>query len=210
MTGDRTHRAFIAIEISDLAKKELRRVVDVLEGHNPLMKWVRPETMHITLKFLGDITENDVRRASEAIKKAAFSQESFDISIGELGAFPSWTSPRILWVGLKIGGGKVSGLAGKVGSLLSESGFKGEGKEFTPHITIGRIKLYKRLASLKNIAAKVVTFPVAITVDRITLFKSDLSAGGAVHTPLGVFKFRQANLADIEKKVKEIAAKTRL
>ena len=191
MDGARKVRAFIAVEISDLAKEEVLRAVNALKARvpGPGIKWAKPETMHITMKCLGDVNEDNMRCIREALEKAAPECKPFDAALGSIGVFPNWRAPRVIWVGVGPGREELSGLAGNVESLLASCGFDRQEKEFTPHITIGRAKDNRSAAPLKNTASKIVPVPVVSRISHITLFKSDLAAGAAVHTPLARFRF---------------------
>jgi RNA 2',3'-cyclic 3'-phosphodiesterase len=183
-------RLFAAIEISDEAIKEFTRLIDFLKDKCAGVKWVRPDNIHLTMRFLGEVDEDDIACVSDAIRRTAHGCGPFEIVTGEPGVFPTWKSPRVIWVGLTSGENEICNLAGRLDSLLVPCGFHKEEKTFVPHITVGRVKGYKNLDFIKQAALKAGVRHVSIGVEHITLFSSELSREGAVHTPLERFMFR--------------------
>lgn len=180
-----TLRAFIAIEMPAHVKDVVRECQQALGRAGVHLRWVKPENVHLTLRFLGDISTDTVEGIKSSLEKLADETPAFSLQIKGAGVFPGLTRPRVVWLGL--GGQKL--LLGemycRLSRLLSGQGIPEEKKPFQGHLTIGRAKgpvdpdlLRAKMAELSILEDRL--FPA----DRICLFKSDLGPGGAVYTPL--------------------------
>ena len=134
-------RAFIAAEISQEARDALESVADGLKAQGVSgVRWVRPQGVHLTLKFLGEIDEELVPGVLEAMERACRGTGPFTLGLGNVGAFPNTNSPRVIWVGLSGDVEPLSELQRRVDqSLHSALSFPLEARPFTPHLTLGRL-----------------------------------------------------------------------
>lgn len=189
-------RAFVAVELTD----ELRSAIGLLQAQvkaelarelrrtapDARLQWVRPESIHLTLKFLGDIVEGQVEEIGQALTTVVGSQPRFSLEVGGLGVFPDARAPRVLWVGLS-GAGPVISLARSVDGALAELNFAPETRPFNPHLTLARIKEHgrevgKALAALGLLAA---ASPLGrLPVRTVALMRSELKPSGAVYSRL--------------------------
>jgi 2'-5' RNA ligase len=179
-----TLRAFIAIEMPTPVVDIVRQSQEVLRRGGVHLRWVRPENVHLTLRFLGDISTEAIDGIRFALERLAMEIQSFSLRIKGAGVFPGASRPRVLWLGFEEQIHLLE-IYGKLSSLLSEQGIPEEKRPFKGHLTIGRAKgrvdtnrLRVKLAELEGIESQ----PFA--ADRVCLFKSDLKPGGAVYTPL--------------------------
>jgi 2'-5' RNA ligase len=179
----RTVRTFIAIEISREAKEELSRTVASLKKAGMDVKWVKPSGMHITLKFLGNIPQEKVENIKSSLSGIAERNQPFTVSLSGIGVFPKWESPEVIWAGLD-NSSKVSAVQNEIESALSGLGIEREPREFSPHITLGRVKSPRNRNVLKEYASGANVKNVPSTIDKIVLFKSDLKPSGAVYETL--------------------------
>ncbi|MFH1395681.1 MAG: RNA 2',3'-cyclic phosphodiesterase [Candidatus Omnitrophota bacterium] len=179
-------RTFIAVELSDEAKAELSRIQSVFQKNPDNIKWVKPDNIHLTLKFLGNIQENKSEEIENVLKKAVLGIAPFEIVLHGLGVFPGENVPRVLWVGIKDGAKQLTDIADKIETLLAEKGFPKEKRNFSAHLTLGRIKHIKNRTLFKNLLNSVIVKQVSVHVGRIVLFKSKLSSEGALHEVLQV------------------------
>jgi RNA 2',3'-cyclic 3'-phosphodiesterase len=179
-------RAFIAIDLSHEARKEISRIQDVLKAVDANIKWVDPETIHITLKFLGDIPEDKIPQISAGLENITKTFEPFEITLDKLGVFPKWNFPQIIWVGINDKNDVLSGITADIDKFLREIGFETAKREFKAHATIGRVRSSKNKDKLKNIAIKISIPPIATKISRITLYKSNLTPTGPIYTSLWV------------------------
>ena len=182
-------RCFIALELSSEAKEELRKIIDVLKPSGADIKWVSPESMHLTLKFLGSIEEEKAGKIAARLKGIAQGKEEFDVLLGGIGVFPGWERARVLWVGAGEGEEETKRIAGEVEDAMAEEGFEKESRPFSVHLTLGRMKSGKNKDKLKSLADEVEVESAPSHIDRIVLFKSDLTPKGAIYTALDTADF---------------------
>jgi 2'-5' RNA ligase len=179
-------RAFIATNIDSRIIREIAETIVQLGRALPEVRWVAPDKIHLTIKFLGDIELNRVDPIANALEQALTPFPRFTINAKGLGVFPDLRRPRVLWVGLE--GGRLAQLAAKVEGALEPLGFLPEARGFQPHLTIGRWPRFGRGA--KNLPEKLEQWKShdygASKVETVTLFQSVLKPDGALHQPLRV------------------------
>jgi len=181
-------RTFIAIELPQEVKDKLAELQALLKKAGADVKWIEPENIHLTLKFLGEIDENKSVKVTEAIEDIAKKSKQLRMSLASLGAFPRIEFPRIIWVGIDKGDKEITELAKVLEERIEKLGIPREERRFSSHITIGRVrnplnkdKLAKVLKELDNyFSGKNIEFDVT----KITLFKSTLGPGGPVYAAL--------------------------
>ncbi len=186
-------RAFIAIELPEELKISLARLQDSLRsGREEFVKWVDPEGIHLTLKFLGNVPSDKIAEITEAIARAAKGVKPFYLQAQGVGAFPNLKSPKVVWVGL---GGELQSLKNlqsRIERTLSELDFPAETKEFSPHLTLGRVrdKATSRERSQLGEALGALKFESssAFLVDGISLMRSTLTSSGAIYNRLSSVK----------------------
>lgn len=183
-TQSKKIRSFIALELSDEAREELARIETSLKEADADVKWVRPEAIHLTLKFLGYIPEEKISKIGEALNRLASSTKPFDITLSEIGTFPRWSQPRVLWVGLGEGDEMVKSLAQEVEEAMAPQGFEKEKRPFSAHLTLGRVKSPKNKNKLEEIASLIKVKPSRTHIEKVVLFQSHLSPEGAAYTQL--------------------------
>lgn len=189
MSENKNIRAFLAIDPPAVVLENIQamqnRFKKSIQG---VIRWVRPEGIHLTLKFFGDISVRDVEDISEAVAKRTTAVPPFALVIRGLGVFPDATRPRIIWLGI----------TGQMGNLLSLQkdledeffilGFLKEKRPFRAHLTMGRVKVPKGiigLAAAVDAGGKLTAG--SFTVGEVALFQSSLSPQGAIYTRLAAF-----------------------
>ena len=140
-------RSFVAIELTADAKAFLASTIQQLKPDGPELKWVRPEAIHLTLKFLGNVDRRVIPELERALSPVFASQTSFDLSIRSVGAFPSASAPRVVWAGLVDSSNALPSLAEAVEDAVEALGFSKEKRPFKPHLTLGRAKSPTRVSS---------------------------------------------------------------
>jgi 2'-5' RNA ligase len=180
-----TIRAFIAIEMPPMVVDIVQRSQQVLRRGGIRLAWVRPENVHLTLRFLGDIAADAVDRIRDVLEETARETSPFSLCVKGAGAFPGIARPRVLWLGLDGQLQPMAALYRRLSEKLSGLGIAGEKRPFRGHLTIGRVKgrpdirlLKERMTELEHVESTL--FPA----DSLCLFKSDLTPGGAVYTSL--------------------------
>ena len=175
-------RAFIAIELDERIKRELARVQDRLKTAEADIKWVDTSSIHLTLKFLGDIQPEVLDDVERAIARTAARFTHFHMDIGALGAFPDADKPRVIWASVTKRANYLHDMASRLTEELGDLASDDTTRSFTPHITLGRSRNetpFPRLTTLlKNTHA-----PAGLTqkVERIALFRSELLPKGPVY-----------------------------
>lgn len=189
-------RAFFASTLPDDLHKALARQIEALKSFVPdgSVRWVSPDNIHLTLKFLGEITPEQAKSVVDAAKTAASAKPAFDLSATGLGMFPNPHRPSVIWVGVAEANRNLAALQALLESKLSEVGFKPEGRPFHPHLTLGRVRRDLNRSAQSALAKSL--SPVEVgelgrwRVESLTLMKSDLRPGGPRYTevarlPLG-------------------------
>ncbi|MDE0482523.1 MAG: RNA 2',3'-cyclic phosphodiesterase [Candidatus Poribacteria bacterium] len=184
-------RCFAAIEIPERIQALLVEVQNAFRPKIEKASWTKQGNFHFTLKFLGDVEDRNINEISAALQKIAESQTPFSIEIGGIGAFPNLARPRVLWVGLKQGEVPITKLASAVNQELVKFGYSNDTR-FHPHLTLARLRNQVNLNSFISIFKKFETIDGALlTVDKITLVKSELHPSGAVYIPLKICEFNK-------------------
>jgi len=132
-------RVFVALPLTEALKHYLLNLKSECERFFQDEKWVEPDHWHLTLCFLGSLPENSLKDACKAIESCARVQKGFPMSLGGVGAFPSLSFPRVVWVGLREGERSISDSAGRLKSELEKKGFFSEARSFHAHITLARL-----------------------------------------------------------------------
>ncbi len=185
-----TLRTFIAIELSRELKESLDRLQERLREQVPprSVRWVQPDGIHLTLKFLGDTTEDKVEAVKAALVRAAAGWGPFSFTVGELGCFPNARQPRVVWVGVQEPSGALARLQQTVETHVAPLGFPTEKRPFSPHLTLGRVQKHASRSEVRQIGEVVAANTVGslgqMTATAISYIKSDLRPGGAVYTTL--------------------------
>lgn len=146
-------------------------------------RWIRPENIHLTLKFLGEVSETAADEISDALRKSAEKHSPFELSPSGFGAFPSERRARVIWAGADAGLEPLRALAEDIESSLEPLGFGRENRGFSPHLTLGRAK--KRPVKVE--VAHEAEIP-GFEAKEIHLVKSETKKEGAVYTPLETFR----------------------
>lgn len=188
-------RTFIAIELDPEVRDALSRAQGKLKRGAPdgAVKWVNPESIHLTLKFLGDTPVSKVSKVADAMAAARDGLSAFDLSIEGRGCFPNCRRPRVIWVAVKDqSGGTLARLQGAVERLVSPLGFPTEERGFSPHLTLGRIARNVSPAAEaavgKLVQDSVIEQIAKQRVTAVSLIKSDLRPTGPVYYTLATAK----------------------
>jgi RNA 2',3'-cyclic 3'-phosphodiesterase len=182
---EETIRSFIAIELSPQAHDELASLQSALQKAGADVKWVEPENIHLTLKFLGDLEPKKAEEVKELLIKTVSGFKPFELSMKGAGAFPSLSSPRVIWAGVGLGAAESMRIAETIETKLQGTGIPGEERKFHPHMTLGRVRSPKNCEKLRGII-ETIKFETGskINVNHLTLFRSRLSPQGPLYTPL--------------------------
>jgi 2'-5' RNA ligase len=188
-------RAFIAIELPPELKNELTALETQLKKHSPpVIKWVDPASIHITLKFLGDTSDAIIDKLSLAMAESVVGITPFVLETRQLGAFPSIDRPKVIWVGVSGEMDKLARLRDNIEKNAEALGFKREPQSFNPHLTLGRVRDGVRPDEIQRIGKLIgeTSFTALHNIDvkQINLLKSQLTSAGAIHTIIGTMKLK--------------------
>ncbi|HEX2098865.1 MAG TPA: RNA 2',3'-cyclic phosphodiesterase [Rubrobacteraceae bacterium] len=180
-------RSFVAIFPPTDAHPAVARVLQATRNSigERVVRWVRPENVHLTLKFLGDIQREDLGNLCAALEKACAIHTPFDASLAGLGAFPSERHARILWAGIGAGSEQLSSLAADLDSVLTPLGFEREERTYTPHLTLGRIR-----GRPANLDLPQIVLDLGFPVRRVDLVESMLTPKGSIYRIVRAFTLK--------------------
>jgi len=177
-------RLFIAVELPSDLKQRIKDMATVLRGRDlGGFRWVRPDNIHLTLKFLGETPAERLPEITAAMVVAVGGIEPFILKLGKLGVFPSMRRPRVFWLGLDENLEQLIELQAKLQTALKAIGFAEERDRFVPHLTLARIP--RKLSSMERVSfeSKQPSFRSlelpALRVQHISLMESQLSPQGA-------------------------------
>lgn len=178
-------RTFVAIDISDEVRGNLKKLSADLKSRVRDVRWVRVEGIHLTLKFLGYVSEKVIPSLKEVMREAA-QMAPFEMEVKGLGAFPNSRRPRVIWVGVEEPTGALLELAKRIEQGMKPLGFAPEDRPFNAHLTLGRVmKDGKPDNELEGLVERERERPLGfVKADEIILFRSDLKPDGAVYTKL--------------------------
>ena len=178
-------RTFIAVELSQEIKENLKGIQEELKKANADMKWARPDNIHLTLKFLGSTPAQQIPEIAGELKSGLAGFGSFSIEIAKLGSFPEKGKPRIIWAGVNAGSEDVIRLQGKIENSLKRFNFAQEDREYAPHQTIGRAKGFKNMERLQELMKTKNAVQLGnMIVENVYVIRSDLKPEGPVYTVL--------------------------
>jgi len=180
-------RSFIAIELPDELKLELSQLVAKLKsGEQSWVKWVDPYSIHLTLKFLGNVAVDRLDDITGALEKAAQGIAPFHLEVKELGVFPNLRRVQVAWVGISGEVDKLAQLQQHIESNLTPLGFAPESRPFMPHLTLARLRDQALLAERQRFGQLITgtRFEAAnaIKVNAISLMRSQLTREGAIYS----------------------------
>ena len=192
-------RAFIAIDLPDSVKSALIQIQDELKQYERSpVKWVDPESIHLTLKFLGNIDVEVAPQITESIAIAAENMYTFQLGLGELGVFPGLRAPRVIWVGIAGEIATLSTLQKNIEHYVAPLGFPAEKRSFSQHLTLGRVRENASPDERRHLGEVVSSIKVNLrpffTADSVSLIRSILTRQGAIYNQISSVKL-QGNLA---------------
>ncbi|MFC1631709.1 RNA 2',3'-cyclic phosphodiesterase [Candidatus Omnitrophota bacterium] len=177
-------RSFIALELSEEIHRQLKQAQDQLKAAQADVKWVDPQGIHLTLRFLGNVSPQLLEEIKPQLEELGQSHRQFKLEIKQLGAFPKIEYPRVIWIGIEQGKDRALKLAEDLEQRLLNFGFQKEKREFKPHLTLGRVRSAQNREQLKNLLQSVTITPSAMQAVNLCLFKSTLTPQGAIYQPL--------------------------
>ena len=176
-------RLFIAIPLSDPLHEALDALQADLRAASGPVSWVKPRNIHLTLKFLGEVSPTREGAVREAMEEAVAGVSPFTLRAGGSGVFPGERNPRVLWVGLPAGGPEAAALAARLEAACAARAFPREDRPFRSHLTLGRVRARTGLeATMRRLQAHAGEDLGEMRAERIVLFESRLHPAGAIYT----------------------------
>lgn len=179
-----TIRSFIAVELPGPVQKAVGKLLRELSSPNDGIRWVPADHLHLTLKFLGDVDNTEVPAVCQTIRRACVGVSPFDLQVHGTGGFPSSQRARVLFAGLEDPSGQLRELVANLERELSELGFKPESRDYTPHLTLGRVRRGSRSAGdpvMTHLDEHRETHFGGFTVARVLLMASFLDNAGPTY-----------------------------
>jgi RNA 2',3'-cyclic 3'-phosphodiesterase len=174
-------RTFIAVEIPNEIQEIVGKYISEISGIFSEVKWVAPQNLHFTIKFLGEVRNSDFKHVKDCVEEVANEFSPFSMGVSGIGFFPAQQHPKVVWLGADGGEDSLLDLYQDMERRLEEVGFDRESKTFSPHLTIGRVKKFKHIA----VPDLFPDFdPVTFEVRRISVMKSTLTPDGPIYEKL--------------------------
>ncbi|MFA4916468.1 MAG: RNA 2',3'-cyclic phosphodiesterase [Syntrophales bacterium] len=192
MTEEKTTRSFLAVELPGEILIKITDIQKLLKKTiQGIISWGRPEGIHLTLKFFGNISGDDVANLSRVVERSLANVKPLSLNVRTIGVFPSIMRPRIIWLGINGDVAPLIKLQETMDYGFQDCGFKKEARSFRPHLTMGRIKSPKGLTGLAKVVEEKENYVAGqFQADGLTLLKSDLTPKGAIYTKLAWFPFQ--------------------
>jgi len=191
-------RSFIAIELPDELRLEIGRLQAQLKsGSQPWVKWVNPDSIHLTLKFLGNIAVDRIDEITRAMEEAAQTVPPFHLEIKDVGAFPNLKRVQVVWVGISGEVDKLGQLQQRIESNLERLGFAPESRPFTAHLTLARLRNQASLDERQRFGQLIADTRFqagTIEVDAISLMRSQLTREGAIYSRISLVGLNKSHL----------------
>lgn len=189
MTAEEVFRSFIAVDIPSSVQEALGQVEGKLKEKLPEtpVRWVDPGKIHLTLKFLGDVSQENLEMVKKILASEVSKRSMMEIGIGGLGAFPKMRHPRVIWVGVEAPE-ELHALRRGIEDGVARLGYEYDKYDFTPHLTLGRVSRKASSRQVRKVGKVLHDFQVGFIgvarVEDVHIYRSDLEPQGAVYTRL--------------------------
>jgi RNA 2',3'-cyclic 3'-phosphodiesterase len=177
-------RIFCAIDLPDTIRSKIGKHINQLRQDVPQAQasWVRPDNIHLTLKFIGETPKARATEFSDAISRAAKYSEGFATRVGQAGAFPKNGPPRVLWIGVNDFSGKLVALQSRLEDEAAREGFPKEERPFHPHLTIARLRKPHGARTLAEAHRQLGFDEIEFDVHELLVIRSELGGDGSKYT----------------------------
>ena len=183
-------RTFISIDLPESIKNRIDGLQKTLQKIEAQVSWTKPSNIHLTLKFLGNVEASRIESISEAVGVAAREIRPFEIEISGSGCFPSPRKPRVLWVGFSNVPEPLKQLHSNIEQELARVGFPPETRSFSPHLTIGRIRMPHNSARVAETLISQGFEAEGFTAREVNVMRSELRPTGSIYTAQRVIQLR--------------------
>lgn len=184
-------RTFIAIELDEEIKKALTKIQSEFKNIDLDIKWVKPQNIHLTIKFLGEVKESKIPEINQALKETCNYIKPFVIETENLGVFPNIKFPRVIWAGLKEENEELKKLVNLLEEKLVKLKFSKEKRGFSAHLTLGRFRSQKNKEDFIEKLNQIKVANLRQEVKSVKLFKSTLTPQGPIYEELNEENFKK-------------------
>jgi RNA 2',3'-cyclic 3'-phosphodiesterase len=180
-------RTFIGVDIGDQIRAAAAALQKDLARTGASVKWAAPESMHVTLLFLGEVDDRELHAVCKAVRDAAAGEPPFPLRVSGVGAFPTPRRPKILWAGITDGAEPLQRLNAALEERMLDLGcYRKEERGYTPHLTLGRVAGdADSFALAAELPKRLAWDGGRTTVDEVLVFSSEMDRAGPVHTVIG-------------------------
>lgn len=188
-----TRRIFTAIDVSEEVRDRIAKYIENLRGEFPGVRagWDKPEKLHITLKFLGEASAEQIEKLKIALEEISKHISNFNLQVSATGVFPSPRNARILWLGLNDETGNLLKLNEMLESECEGIGFARETRSFKPHLTIARLREPQKSRELAKKHLNNKFEPVGFTASEIVIYESRLQPAGSIYSIVSKHDFNK-------------------
>lgn len=180
-----TIRAFIAVQFPDEIKSKFAEIQRKLQASGADVRWVKPGKAHVTLQFFGETPLEKIEEIKSALGRVASAHGAFEVSVGGLGVFPNARRPKVVWIGIEKGADQMASLQRSVCEETKRLGLESEEREYSPHITLGRVRSPKNLDRLRSALESEKVFRAGeFCATEVHLIRSILSSEGPSYSTL--------------------------
>ena len=188
-------RVFCAVELPGEVRSRVAERVRRLRAEFPDVRasWEKPEKLHVTLKFLGDVEPARVEALSGAAARACSNIEPFELTVEEPGSFPTRGQPRVLWLGIVDASGRLALMQRALETECAAAGFPHESRAFKPHLTLARVRSTHGASGLAAAHRELPFEPQRFKISELVVMRSELGPGGSRYTPLSRHRLGSVN-----------------
>jgi 2'-5' RNA ligase len=185
-----TVRLFIALELTPVVRQSVQQTLEDIRHHfsSRSVRWVPPQNIHLTMKFLGDTDISQIEAVSDGLHQAIANFGTLEIDVADIGCFPNAKRPRIIWLGLNDRSGHLMAVRDSIETQIAPLGFPTEKRKFSPHLTVGRMRRGMESRQLSDIGQTVSRLKVGHvdtwTSEFVSLIQSELLPSGAEYSTL--------------------------
>lgn len=187
-------RLFVACEVPEETRQAITEVIEVLRARSgTAVRWIRPEGIHVTLKFLGEVPVKQLPAIKLAVQEAVLVSSPFELEFSNIGTFGGREGLRIMWVGIAGDVLRLEKLVRDVNAALGVVGFEAERRPFRPHLTLGRVRdeiPTRQRAEIEVAVGKMEVPPATWRTNQVSLMRSRLTAAGAQYEVIATFPLR--------------------
>lgn len=191
--GETKWRIFCAVDLPEPTRRDLLEHIQKLRSLLPQVQasWSRETNIHLTLKFVGEISRGLVPTFSAAVSRAVTNAASFSVVLEKTGVFPKRRDPRVLWIGISDPEGKLTELYSRLEAESARAGFSREARPFHPHLTLARLRDQRLAREVVQAHEQLLFEPQAVTVAELLVMRSELNSAGSTYTVLSRHPLRK-------------------